>query len=204
MKKLFLFMAISAAALLMLTACGPPGIGDLHYASDLKKYPGLVRKNTRVQHDEFKRQTWILGPHTGSYGQYIFLRALADSKNSIDFIQVFVDQTEWDNGGGTGYDFHSAYDLNGKKLPFVNIKHDKGWASSSYWYQGEIVEDFNHYTHDQAAVMLSYKDLSQHRRDDMRIKLYGKSGDKVINIPSVYIDDFLSILEEGYDLKRLK
>lgn len=204
MKKSLLLVVVSAVAVLMLTACGPPGIHDLHYRSDLQKYPGLVRKNTREQYDEFKKQTWILGPHTGSYGQYIFLRALADDNKSIDFIQVYVYQTEWDNGGGTGYDFHSAYDANGNKLPFVKISQETGWAQSSYWYQGEVVEDYNHYTLDQAAVMLGYKQLAQNRRDGMRLKVYGKFGDKVVDIPGVYIDDFLSVLEERYDLKRLK
>jgi len=146
-----------------------------------------------------------IDPHTGSYGQYVFLRALADVNKSLDFIQLYVYQTEWDySGAGTGYNFHSAYDANGQKLPFVQIGHEEGWARSSYWYQGEIVRDHNHYTLDQAAITLSYKQLKQNRQSGLRIKVYGKFRDKVVDLPAVYIDGFLAALEDKYQIKNLK
>jgi len=59
MRKLFLYAVISVVAALTLTACGPPGAYDLHYKSDLARHPNIVLQNTREQHDEFKKQTWI-------------------------------------------------------------------------------------------------------------------------------------------------
>ena len=201
MRKLPLFVVISVAASLLLTACGPPGARDIHYSSDLQKYPSLVRKNTLENYDEFKKQTWIIGPSFGKIGEYQFLRALSDSNNSVSFIQLYVYRNEL---GNRGYDFHSTYDLSGNKLDFVKIKHETDWTEQSYWYEGEIQRDIYQYTVDEAAITLRYKDLVQVRKSGLRVKVYGKRADKVIDIPGVYIDDFLSVLEERYNLKRLK
>lgn len=204
MKKASALVAISLLTVFMLAGCGPPKIGEIHYTSDLKKYPGIVKKNTREEYDEFQKHTWIIGPRGGIHGQYTYLRALADNNKVVQFIQIYLNQTEWDRGGGTGYDFHSAYDADGNKLQFVKMAHETGWQISEYWYQGELRQDHNHFSNDQAAAIVSYKKLDRNRHEDLRVKFYGKNGNRIATVGASYVDEYLSVLEERYDLKRLK
>ena len=201
MKKPLLYAVISIVAVLTLTACGPPKAFDIHYGSDLQKYPNLVRQNTVENYDEFKKQTWITGPRLGASGRYQYLRALADGNNSVGFIQLYVYRYD---GGHDGYDFHSAYDLNGQKLEVVKIRYEKDWTENEYWYEGELRHDIIHFTVDEAAVTLKYQDLIKHRNSGLSLKVYGQRANLVIEIPGVYIDDYLGVLEERYNLKGLK
>lgn len=200
MPRIYLAV-ISVVAGLMLTACGPPGIHNIHRTSDLQKYPDLVRKNTLESYDDFKKQTWITGPRLGSSGDYQFLRALAAADKSIHFIQLYVYDFDW---GKHGHDFHSAYDQSGRKLQFIKIRYEKDRTDDTSTVDGHTETTHRYFTVDEAAVTLGYQDLLKHRTNGLNIRLYGKNSDKVYHLPGVYIDDFLKVLEADYNLKRLK
>lgn len=199
MKKILLPVVISALALFTLTACGPPLAHEIHYASALEKYPNIVKQNTAENYDKFKNQTWVNGPRLGEIGNYRFMRALADGKKTVDFIQLYVYRFGW---GTDGYDFHSAYDQNGKKLEFNKIRYEKDWDIYGTTEDGQT--EYRPYTIDDAVVTISYKELVKFRNSGLTVKFYGRLGNKVVEMPAVYITDFLSVLEERYKLKGLK
>jgi len=198
MNKTLLPVVVSVLALFTLTACGPPLASEIHYASALEKYPNIVKQNTAENYDDFKKQTWITGPRLGKSGQYRYLRALADKNKSIGFIQLYLYHFEWDNDG---YDFHSAYDPSGKKLEFHKVRYEKDWQE---YHIGEGQTEYRQCSIDDAAVTISYKELVKLRNSGLTVKLYGRLGNKVVELPAVYVNDFLSVLEERYNLKGLK
>jgi hypothetical protein len=46
-------------------------------------------------------------------------------------------------------------------------------------------------------AVLTCKELVKHRSSGLTIRFYGKNGDRTYELPAVYIDDYLSVLEEG-------
>lgn len=179
MKKPFNLFALVLSAFLFVACAG---------MMNVKTKEDVVAKST-VETDSFKKIHWLHGPkmkasilkeatkkdHSEWQVDMYFLRAMKDEKSGKDFIQIYVsnEDTDW-------LFFNHAIDSDGNKLEFIEIDRQ---TSQSTKYGVGVIEDF--------AIVVNQDYLSTKANDGIRIKVYGKRGGRIINIPPFYIQGFL-------------
>lgn len=152
-----------------------------------------VLMKSSIEDDSFRKVSWIKGPpmkastlteaakkdHSDWQVDEYFLRAFVDKKNDSRFIQIYVSHadTDW-------LFFNSATDSDGNELKFVEISRD---TSSATKYGVGVIESF--------AIEVSLDYLKAHAAKGISIRVYGKNGKRMLNIPSFYVDGFIEKYE---------
>ncbi len=159
---------------------------------NVKTKESVIEKST-ITIDSFKKTYWLKAPKMRSnliiegtkkdkaewQVDMYFLRAMKEGKNTnIDIIQIYVshDGTDW-------YFFNHAVDDSGREMEFIEISKN---TSSATRYGVGIIEDF--------AITVSEDYLNSKVNDGIAIKIYGEQGNRMLKIPSFYIQGFLEKL----------
>lgn len=172
MKKIIPLLVLSC---LLLTSCLAT---DSFLQDPVKTYA-----YTKATYDQFKDSTWVNAPEYGTSYNYNYLRAYI-AGGELSFIQLYLVRRS------SGYDFHSAYDINTNQLQFTEI--------DNYWMTVGDPPEYTNTRIEHAGVTLKYNELVKHRSSGLAIKVYGKNGNDIIEIPGPYIDGFLLFIESSY------
>lgn len=157
---------------------------------------GVIDKFT-VDYDNFKKIAWLNAPmmqastfieaakkdHSDWQVDLYFLRAFVDKKTNTEFIQIYVS-----NASSDWLFFESAVDSDGNEMKFVKISRE---TSQNTKYGVGTVEDF--------AIGVTLDSLKAHIDNGISIRIYGKKGNRTLNIPGYYIDGFVEKYE-AYNL----
>lgn len=130
---------------------------------------------SKIDVDSYQKTSWIQSPSL-QFGTGVFLlRAQAANKKIISY-QIYVSDISLD-----WMFFYSACDADGNKLDFRVVDS----VVRSY---GTTQEDY--------AIVVDRKYLSNSLDKGINFKAIGKRGEKVIIIPSFYIEGFLKKVDE--------
>lgn len=138
------------------------------------KYPAV-----KVTKDSFKKLTKYQGAEL-NYGELrsMFLRlSKIDGVMDHSYQFYFVDNYD---GGWRFYD--SAHDSNGNKLDAISIDRSVGSCSK---YSG-----CSHWEH--VGVSVSHEYLQKNSNTDFKIKISGRGGEIIFNVPADYVRHFLN------------
>jgi hypothetical protein len=139
----------------------------------------LVSK-IKIEYDEFKKLTTFETDPFNTGLSVVFLRAWKPDA-SVAMFQIYV----MDLDPGNWRYYHSTWDSDGNKLHTNQIDRDIGECIRS--------RSCSHTEHLGIDVSGNY--LSKHRETGIRLKLSGKTGERVISIPAEQIDAFLTVVK---------
>ena len=130
-----------------------------------------MKANLLVESRKRDRSEWQID-------QY-YLRAMRDESTGTGFIQIYCSHEEID-----WLFFDHAVDIDGHQMEFHQVSRN---TSQHTKYGVGIIEDF--------AIDVTRDYLTAKAAAGLRIRVYGKSGDRTLVIPAFYIQGFL----ERYD-----
>jgi len=130
---------------------------------------------SKIDTDSYKKTTWVESPSLEGWIHSVWLRAQVENKKVILY-QIYVSDrdTDWRF-------FHSAYDAGGNKLDFRTV-------DSLVTSTGSTREDY--------VIVVDRKYLNNSIGKGINFKAVGQRGEKIIIIPSVYIEGFLRKVDE--------
>jgi hypothetical protein len=132
-----------------------------------------------IDTDSYKKTTWIQSPSLDGWIYSVWLRAQAENSKIISY-QIYVSDI---------YDdwrfFNSAYDTDGKKLDFRTVD---SLVESYGLYAGKTKEDY--------IIVVDRKYLNNSIGKEINFKAVGQRGERVIIIPSIYVEGFLKKVDE--------
>ncbi|MFH1338919.1 MAG: hypothetical protein ABIH40_03665 [Candidatus Omnitrophota bacterium] len=132
-----------------------------------------------IDTDSYKKTTWIQSPSLDGWIYSVWLRAQVENKKVISYqIYVLDRDDDWRF-------FHSAYDADGKKLDFRTVD---SLVESTGLYTGYTREDY--------VIVLKREYLNNSVGKEINFKAVGKRGERVIVVPSFYIEGFLKKVDE--------
>lgn len=162
-------------------------IGRYFIAYEVRKVTisDKIFKETRVETDDSRKLTWIIGPSvevsTGREHELCFAHLKGVATSSQFQLIASYHARDWNF-------FDRAYDREGERLEFVKI--DRQTEKTRYrsklrseWYESA--------THETFGIMVSREYLEKASNQGMDIKVRGKRGEQIIKIPAFYIEGFL-------------
>jgi len=132
-----------------------------------------------IDTDSYKKSTWVESPCLDNWMYRVWLRAQVENKNVISYqIYVLDRDSDWRF-------FNSAYDADGKKLDFRTVD---SLVESYGAYSG--------YTREEYVIVVDRKYLNNSIGKEINFKAVGQRGERVIVVPSIYIEGFLKKVDE--------
>ena len=139
----------------------------------------VAEQAIKCEKDEYKKTEYCFSPRVSKWGMpydnhksdvdYYFGIARHNKKAEPYIIGKFTG-SEW-------YFLSQAVDIDGKKLNFEEMDHE---------VTGGIRETF--------SISLTKDYLKKHIKKGIKIKLYGKRGDAILDIPPAYVEGFYNYL----------
>ena len=140
-----------------------------------------IREGTEISPDEFRKDTWILGPYMPS-GKNTSYRVEANFHNNHrHFFQVIIVNRSSPSAGYAR--FYEAYDSNGFRLKLIPI-------------DAEVLKAYNKRI-ERVGIIVSYARLEEAYPKGLSLKLIGKYNQLVVTIEPHYIRGFLEKVQES-------
>lgn len=140
-----------------------------------------IREGTEIFTDEFRKDTWILGPymHSGKNTSYR-LEANFHNDHRHFFQAIIVNRSS----PSAGYaHFYKAYDSNGFRLKLIPI-------------DAEVLRQYNKRI-ERVGILVSYAMLEAAYPKGLSLKLVGKNDQLVVTMEPHYIRGFLGKVQES-------
>ena len=138
-----------------------------------------IFNNTTTNTDPYQNLTWIRSPDwvverfvISSIPSCVAHLRAATREDVVRFYQLYV----W-NGSDKWSFYNRAYDSNGNALGFVLVDRE--------------VSKHGYAVHESFAINLSEKYLNDMRISGLNIKVVGKRSEKIIVVPSYFVQGFL-------------
>lgn len=148
----------------------------------------------KIEHDEFKKQTNYEGGslvdakveyapfyQNDYYGAFLF--AVKEDSSQEVFFQIYISSNYNKSMSQPFRSYDAAQDSDGKVLPLMNIHRGV-----------ESCNDGVCSVFENIAINIDRAYLKQREKNGMRFKISGYAGERVVVIPSEYIEAFLSVV----------
>jgi len=140
-----------------------------------------IREGTEISPDEFRKDTWILGPYMLS-GKNTSYRLEANFHNDHGhFFQAII--VNRSSPSARYALFYKAYDSNGVKLKVIPI-------------DAEVRSEYNTLI-ERVAIIVSHDMLEAAYPKGLSLKLFGKYDQLVVTMEPHYISGFLGKVQES-------
>ena len=141
--------------------------------------PNVAEHSVNCEKDEYKKTEYCYSPKVyrwnAAYNNHVsdvhyYFGIARHNKKAEPYIIGEFTGSEW-------YFLNQAIDIDGKKLTFKEMDHE---------VPGGIKETF--------SISLTKDYLKKHREKGIKIKLYGKRGNAIMDIPPAYVEGFYNYL----------
>ncbi len=135
-----------------------------------------VQSGCRLKEDPYEKTTWISSPYQFVFDNPSYLIRVLVKDNDVAFYQLYIDEifSEWAF-------IDSAHDIQGRSFDVVEIKREVTQSASVR----EIV-----------GVELSRNYLDEAAVSGINMKLKGRYGSAIAQVPAFYVKGFLQCVDD--------